>query len=103
MTTWYQHLAAFSRNWKKGDEVQPGTVLGDMGYSSAEGEQLRHLHFEIRNPTSSIDPEPYLDLWRKTGAVASRGGLSIPIAIGAGAGLLVLGIIIASTGRDELA
>jgi hypothetical protein len=33
---------------------------------------------------------------------AARGGVSMPIVIGVGAGLLALGLMIASTGRDEL-
>ena len=112
MTTWYQHLASFARSWKKGDRVQPGTVLGDMGYSTADGEQLRHLHFEIRNPTSPIDPAPYLKLWRKTGAgtregtapergdtAPQRGSLVLPLAIGGG--LLLVGMLIASASAGD--
>ena len=36
-------------------------------------------------------------------ARAERGGISMPIVIGVGAGLLALGILVASAGRDELA
>ena len=114
MTTWYQHLSSFARSWKKGDPVRPGTVLGDMGYSMTDGEQLRHLHFEIRNPTSPIDPAPYLRLWRKTAASSSEGtapergdaapqreGLVLPLAIGGG--LILVGLLIASSAsRDDL-
>lgn len=105
MTTWYQHLAAFSRRWKKGDTAQPGTVLGDMGYSTSDGEQLRHLHFEIRNPTSPVDPEPYLRLWRKTvasdyGGAPQRGSVMLPLAVGGG--LLLVGVLIASAAKNDL-
>ena len=114
MTTWYQHLASFSRNWRKGDVVRPGAVLGDMGYPTTDGEQLRHLHFEVRNPTSPIDPAPYLRLWRKTAASSSegtapergdtapqRGSLVLPLAIGGG--FLLVGLLVASAAaKDDL-
>lgn len=74
VNTWYQHLASFSKDWKHGDEVHPGDVLGVMGFpeSSADSTQFRHLHFELRFPRVGypqdawrVDPEPYMRFWRK--------------------------------------
>jgi len=73
VNTFYQHLSALARDWKKGDEVKPGDVLGTWGFSTAQadGEQLRHLHFELRFPRSGYDPDawridarPYMRFWR---------------------------------------
>ena len=73
VNTFYQHLESFARPWKKGDEVRPGELLGLMGFSPAiDGEQLRHLHFELRFPRAGmaqdqwpVDPAPYMRFWRK--------------------------------------
>lgn len=73
VNTFYQHLESFARPWKKGDEVHAGELLGLMGFSPAiDGEQLRHLHFELRFPRAGIDqdqwpvdPAPYMRFWRK--------------------------------------
>ena len=107
--TFYQHMASFSREWRKGDVVRPGDVLGIVG-GSLTGYPLHHLHFELRLPTrdKAIDPKPYMAKWarRRIGQLSmpSRGrGISMPLVIGVGAGLLALGIMIASAGRDELA
>jgi len=72
--TFYQHLASYAREWKKGDEVKPGDILGTMGYSQAQadGEQFRHLHFELRFPRAGYEPNawrinaaPYMRFWSK--------------------------------------
>jgi len=74
VNTWYQHLAEFAREWKHGDIVHPGDVLGVMGFASSQGdgEEFRHLHFELRLPRVGyaqnawrIDPAPYMRFWRK--------------------------------------
>lgn len=73
LNTFYQHLAGFSRDWKKGDLVQAGDILGDMGFPPGlDSEHLRHLHFELRCPRQGVDPNlwpinpaPYMRFWRK--------------------------------------
>lgn len=67
VTTYYQHLDGFSRDWKKGDDVEAGTPLGPTGGDiMAGGYPLHHLHFEIRFPDyhHTRDPRPYLRRWR---------------------------------------
>lgn len=74
VTTRYAHLERLERPWKRGDEVHAGTILGLMGYAPQnDGEQLRHLHFELKFPRSNIpqtlwsqNPAPYMRWWRKT-------------------------------------
>ena len=102
--TFYQHMASFARPWKKGDAVRAGDEIGIVG-GSLTGYRLHHLHFELWLPTRDkvIDPEPYMARWerRHMNRLAPRGGISMPIIIGVGAGLLALGIVIASAGSDE--
>ena len=121
--TFYQHMGSFSRWWRKGDVVRAGDELGVVG-GPLLGYPLHHLHFELWLPTrdKAIDPEPYMTKWerrrvnqivapsrddrvapaRDDRAVA-RGGISMPLMIGIGAaGLLALGIMIASAGSNEL-
>lgn len=71
VTTYYQHLSSFSLPWRKGDPVMPGTPLGEIGNNPSPGPDPRHLHFEIRFPNRSRDPEPYLRRWAKI-AIGSR-------------------------------
>ena len=113
--TFYQHMESFSRPWKKGDVVRAGDELGIVG-GSLTGYPLHHLHFELWLPTrdKAVDPGPYMAKWerrRVNGLVTSRRddrdsrggrGISMPLVIGVGAGLLVLGLMVASAGRDEL-
>lgn len=76
LTTFYQHLANFTRPWKKGDLVRGGEVLGLMGFApKRDSEQLRHLHFELRVPRAGVpqqawpvNPAPYMRFWRKVQA-----------------------------------
>lgn len=108
--TFYQHMASFARPWKKGGVVRAGDELGTVG-GPLVGYPLHHLHFELWLPTrdKAIDPEPYMAKWerRRAHQLVGRGdpggrGISVPIVIGVGAGLIALGILIASAGRDEL-
>jgi hypothetical protein len=46
-------------NWKKGEKVEKGTVLGYMG--STGNSTGAHLHFGIKVDDKWIDPAPYLD------------------------------------------
>lgn len=83
MCTWYQHLASFEREWKKGDVIAAGDLLGRMGYSTLDGEQFRHLHFQIHNPTDPIDPAPYVRFFRKTNGPRFSGltALVLPVLV----------------------
>lgn len=79
--TWYQHLSSFSRQWKKGDEVRAGDVLGIMGGDTKEGEYpLVHLHFGLWFPRSGqsqiqwqADPARYMRFWRKVALAPNVG------------------------------
>jgi hypothetical protein len=49
-----------------GAQVVAGQTLGIIGGSPADGEHLKHLHFELwRGGTraGAVDPAPYLDVW----------------------------------------
>lgn len=68
--TFYQHLESYARPWRKGDVVEPGTLMGIMGYAPGDREGFRHLHFELRFPRVGvpqdawrIDPAPYMRFW----------------------------------------
>lgn len=77
--TWYQHLASFSRAWKRGDKIRAGDVLGTMGGDSKKGEYpLVHLHFELWFPrtgkarnTWRADPARYMRFWKKIGLAST--------------------------------
>lgn len=73
LNTYYQHLQSFSRQWRKGDTVRPGDVLGIVGGNiEPGGYPLWHLHFELWVPTAgrsasewAIDPAPVMAKWQK--------------------------------------
>jgi murein DD-endopeptidase MepM/ murein hydrolase activator NlpD len=54
----YMHLA--SRRVKVGDTVAPGQPIGIVGYGPEF--KLNHLHFQLRQDGSLLDPEPVLPL-----------------------------------------
>lgn len=68
LATWYQHLAELTRDWKKGDKVTRGTLLGSQGYSP-NGDAPVHLHFGFKKWDRGakkwryVDPGPLLDSW----------------------------------------
>ena len=122
--TFYQHMASFARDWKKGDVIRPGDVLGIVG-GPIIGYPLHHLHFELWLPTrdEAIDPEPFMTKWARrhigqlsipapvykvvNDVVPERGGgirLSTPLVIGiAATGLLVIGLAIGAASGDDVA
>ena len=68
MNTFYQHLSAFSKDWKKGDVVKAGDVLGTMGGAPNDfPDHLVHLHFETWFPVraNAKNPADFLRLWNK--------------------------------------
>jgi murein DD-endopeptidase MepM/ murein hydrolase activator NlpD len=74
-STFYQHLEALAipphragkqtANGKRGLELEVATPLGIAGHSMVDGQQIRHLHFELRRGKTSIDPAPLMKTWRK--------------------------------------
>lgn len=73
VNTFYQHLASFEKDWRKGDEIKAGDVLGEMGGdpdSKHDPRHTVHLHFETWFPVKGTtnwtrDPAHYLSMWRK--------------------------------------
>lgn len=57
-STFYQHLSA--AYVAKGDQVDAGQPIGEAGFDPSGHDKIRHLHFEIRDGATSIDPEPLL-------------------------------------------
>ncbi len=55
--TFYSHLSKI--RVRKGQEVTPGTVIGDVG--STGRSTGPHLHFEVRVNGKITNPEPYMD------------------------------------------
>jgi Peptidase family M23 len=105
VVTFYQHLASYDREWRKGDRVEAGDVVGRMGYAPGDPQALRHLHFELWWPRKGEpfdswrqDPRPHMDRWSVVDvgqgrSVVDQGrslGLSTPAIIGLGAGLVGL-------------
>jgi murein DD-endopeptidase MepM/ murein hydrolase activator NlpD len=88
--TFYQHLEQLAvpphRHGKRLDGGPPlvvaaGDVLGTAGYSQADGQHIRHLHFELRSGGAAIDPRPTMQGWT---VLASDAPSSAPLASGTG-------------------
>ena len=69
---YYAHLSAFSTLAVNGAHVQAGDVLGFVGNSGDAQTTPPHLHFEIHpvgylslGYDGVIDPNPWLDAWRR--------------------------------------
>lgn len=71
-STYYQHLdrlavPSHSRgkrsNGSAGLEVRRGEVIGYVGYSSEDPGQIRHLHFEVRQGRTAINPSAIMKGW----------------------------------------
>ncbi len=61
-TAWSAHLSA--RRVQVGQTVQAGQVIGTVGYEGhviPQGPAGAHLHFEIRQDGTPVDPLPYLN------------------------------------------
>ncbi len=71
---YYAHLSSFNKEWKEGDIVEPGDVIGFVGSSGygKEGTSGRfppHLHYGMYKYNGRVewafDPYPYLQIWEK--------------------------------------
>lgn len=61
-STFYQHLATL--RVARGEDIETGQILGEVGGDPTQRPALRHLHFEIRRPGgNAIDPRPLLRTW----------------------------------------
>jgi murein DD-endopeptidase MepM/ murein hydrolase activator NlpD len=58
----YAHLRAPSRA-QKGDKVETGERLGEIGLTGNAAGTPCHLHIEIRASGRTVDPKPYLKRW----------------------------------------
>lgn len=88
--TYYTHLASLAV--AKGEAVVGGQTLGTIGASPADGEHLKHLHFELWKDGTrggAVDPQPYVEAWPRVAiadwtpnaaiAVARRDDVARPI------------------------
>jgi hypothetical protein len=55
----YMHLDATAK-LRRGDRLNPGDFIGTLGYSGNASEDSPHLHFEIRENRTALDPFPRL-------------------------------------------
>lgn len=69
--TFYQHLESIAvtatKHGQSKQHVSRGQLIGIMGYSHTDGEQLRHLHFEIWHGGArlpAVDPAPIMRDWQ---------------------------------------
>lgn len=58
----YAHMARPSR-FRRGDEVHPGDVVGQIGRTGNAASTPCHLHFELRTRGRLVNPEPHLHRW----------------------------------------
>lgn len=71
---YFAHLSGFAKDLKKGQIVEPGTIIGSVGSSGygppgTSGKFPPHLHFGIYKDNGytewSFDPFPHLKLWER--------------------------------------
>ncbi len=59
---WYAHLGTTPRV-AKGDRVRTGQPLGEVGATGNAASVGCHLHFEVHENGTPVDPEPLLHAW----------------------------------------
>nr|WP_233532056.1 M23 family metallopeptidase [Paenibacillus alkalitolerans] len=71
---YYAHLSGFNKNFREGDIVEPGTVVGWVGSSGygrpgTQGKFPPHLHYGLYRDNGltewSFDPYPHLRKWER--------------------------------------
>ena len=70
MVFYYAHFSAYARNFKLGDRIRQGELIGYVGSTGSgplgtAGKFEPHLHFGIYtiSPWQAINPYPYLQWW----------------------------------------
>jgi murein DD-endopeptidase MepM/ murein hydrolase activator NlpD len=61
LSTYYTHLSSLRVTAKQA--VTAGTPIGIIGADPLDGQHLMHLHFELREGETGIDPEPVMASW----------------------------------------
>jgi murein DD-endopeptidase MepM/ murein hydrolase activator NlpD len=86
---YYAHLSAFSTLAVNGAQVEAGDVLGFVGNSGDAQTTPPHLHFEIHpvgflslGYDGVVDPNPYLDAWRRLDDIRFVSGASWVPSVG---------------------
>jgi murein DD-endopeptidase MepM/ murein hydrolase activator NlpD len=86
---YYAHLSAFSTLAVNGAQVEAGDVLGFVGNSGDAQTTPPHLHFEIHpvgylslGYDGVIDPNPYLNAWRRLEDIRFVSGASWVPSVG---------------------
>lgn len=99
-TTFYQHLDTLalkptSKVGRNAIAVEQGQILGTVGYSPIDSEQIRHLHFELRLPTSGTpDIEARMANWPVVLRPRSLGAIALTPE-----GVTLLALLVAFFGR----
>jgi murein DD-endopeptidase MepM/ murein hydrolase activator NlpD len=71
---YYAHLQSIAEGLEVGSRISVGQVLGGVGNTGDARSGPTHLHFEIRNEWTPINPYPHLQAVDPTARAASRTG-----------------------------
>jgi murein DD-endopeptidase MepM/ murein hydrolase activator NlpD len=69
---YYAHLQSIAEGLDVGSRISVGRVLGGVGNTGDARSAPTHLHFEIRNEWTPINPYPHLQAVDQTARAASR-------------------------------
>jgi murein DD-endopeptidase MepM/ murein hydrolase activator NlpD len=70
---YYAHMQSIAEGLEVGSRITVGQVLGGVGNTGDARSAPPHLHFEIRNAWTPINPYPHLQAVDPTARAASRG------------------------------